>query len=116
MISRYVVVPIEPQLKQQLLQEFHATFVGGHTSTLRTYIRLAHQFYQLGMRKNVHDFVHYYDIYQQAKQVNTHPRRLLLPFPSTSLGRYIHGFHHRDVFFKGFLSGLCSYWSPFKIW
>ena len=42
-----LIVPDDNQLKQHLLQEYHATYIGGHADILRTYVRLAHQFFGL---------------------------------------------------------------------
>lgn len=40
-----IVVPNHPSLGLQLLKEYHATKLGGHERSLRTYIRMASQFY-----------------------------------------------------------------------
>ena len=44
-------------LKQQLLQEFHASPMGGHAGVERTFLRLGANFFWKGMRKEVRDFV-----------------------------------------------------------
>ena len=76
-----IVVPDDHQLRQQLLHEYHATPVGGHAGSLRTYIRLAQQFYWKGMRKDTAQFVKTCIVCQQAKSANTHPGGLLQPLP-----------------------------------
>lgn len=50
-------IPDDQQLKHILLVEFHSTPMGGHSGTLRTYSRLAHQFFWKGMRKDVGEFM-----------------------------------------------------------
>ena len=74
-------MPNISSLKLQLLHEYHATPVGGHVGSLRTYARLAHRFYWLGMRQEVIEFVRTCMVCQQAKSPYTHPGRLLQPLP-----------------------------------
>ncbi|KAL6332966.1 hypothetical protein AAG906_019980 [Vitis piasezkii] len=50
-----VVVPTA--LRGQLLQEFHDSKVAGHSGVLRTFKRLAQQFYWPSMYKNIQDYI-----------------------------------------------------------
>ena len=52
-----IVIPDDQQLKQQLLHEYHATPISGHAGSLRTYVRMAQQFYWKGMCKDIAKFV-----------------------------------------------------------
>lgn len=76
-----LVVPDDPQLKQRLLKDFHDSLLGGHAGSLRTFMRLALQFFWKGMRKDVHNYVQHCMICQQAKSSNTLPAGLLQPLP-----------------------------------
>lgn len=76
-----IVVPPILQLQQFLLQEFHSSLLGGHAGQLRTFARIALQFYWPGMRNSVKKFIKTCDICQRAKHTNTHPAGLLQPLP-----------------------------------
>lgn len=69
--------------KQVVLQEFHSTPLGGggHAGSLRTFNRLAAQFYWPGMLADIKKFVKACLICQQAKSTNTHPGGSLQPHP-----------------------------------
>lgn len=68
-------------LQQLLLHPFHSSLLGGHAGQLRTFARLALQFYWPNMRKSVKTFIQTYDICQRAKVPTTHPAGLLQPLP-----------------------------------
>lgn len=55
--------------------------MGGHAGSLRTYMRLAAQFYWKHIRHDVQSYVQCYLICQQAKGPTTPPVRLLRPLP-----------------------------------
>lgn len=78
-----VVVSGDDHLKVTLMQEFHSTLIEGHVGCLRTYARIAHQFYWKGMQTQTAEFIKSYLVCQQAKHDNTHPGGLLqsLPIP-----------------------------------
>lgn len=52
-----ITVPSNSTLREQILHEYHNTPIGGHTGSLRTYARIAHQFYWTGLLKDVKNFV-----------------------------------------------------------
>ncbi|KAH9724161.1 hypothetical protein KPL70_007389 [Citrus sinensis] len=53
--KQMVVVP--PALRDQLLHEFHDSKVAGHSGVLRTFKRLAQQFYWPSMYKSVQEYI-----------------------------------------------------------
>lgn len=50
-------MPDVADIKSTLLYEYHATLVGGHADSLRTYARLELQFIWQGIRQDVVKFV-----------------------------------------------------------
>lgn len=72
-----VVVPPKSQIPNQLLREFHDSPHGGHSGVLRTYKRIAQQFYW----RMVNEYVSSCEICQQAKASILSPAGLLLPLP-----------------------------------
>lgn len=76
-----VVVPPQSHIIQQLLREFHDSQLGGHSGVLRTYKRLAQQFYWPSMHRIVHDYVSSCDVCQRAKSETLSPAGLLQPLP-----------------------------------
>jgi hypothetical protein len=68
-------------MKQLLLEEFHATPIGGHGGIHRTYGRIKENVYWHGMQKDVTEFVKAYVICQQVKPLHTSPFGLLHPLP-----------------------------------
>lgn len=51
------VVPHKPVFRQVLLREYHDSASGGHNGELKTYLRLAVDWYWTGMRKEVTTYV-----------------------------------------------------------
>lgn len=76
-----LVIPDVSQLRSRLMYEYHSTPIGGHTGSLRTFVRMSQQFYWQGMRRDIKDFVKNCMICQQAKSNHTHPNGLLQPLP-----------------------------------
>ncbi|RVW13399.1 Transposon Tf2-8 polyprotein [Vitis vinifera] len=74
-----VVVPTA--LRGQLLQEFHDSKVAGHSGVLRTFKRLAQQFYWPSMYKNIQDYIQQCATYQKTKSETLAPAGLLQPLP-----------------------------------
>ncbi|XP_073151826.1 uncharacterized protein [Henckelia pumila] len=74
-----LVVPRSSLWVPKLLQEFHATPVGGHSGALRTYKRVANNFFWKGMRHDVNKFVAACDVFQKNKYDATSPAGLLQP-------------------------------------
>lgn len=64
--NQVVIPPTSPSIKQ-LLHEHHDTSIGGHASVLRTFKRLARQFYWPLMHKVVDAYVSQCDMCQRAK-------------------------------------------------
>ncbi|RVW76696.1 Transposon Tf2-8 polyprotein [Vitis vinifera] len=74
-----VVVPTA--LRGQLLQEFHDSKVAGHSGVLRTFKRLAQQFYWPSMYKNIQDYIQQCATCQKTKSETLAPAGLLQPLP-----------------------------------
>lgn len=79
------IISSTSQLKQKLLQEYHATPMAGHTGVKRTLARLAAIFYWPNMRKDVENFVAICTICQQTKYSTQPPAGLLQPLPVPSM-------------------------------
>jgi hypothetical protein len=74
-------LPKTSPLRLTLLEEFHASPVGGHSGIHRTFGRLQENVYWVGMRKDVEEFVKTCAICQQMKAANHTPYGLLQPLP-----------------------------------
>jgi len=72
---------LDPAIRTQLLFEYHSTPLGGHARFLRTYVRLALQFYWPEMIQDVKQFIKQCLICQKAKSEHTNPKGLLHPLP-----------------------------------
>ncbi|KAH9770474.1 hypothetical protein KPL71_012393 [Citrus sinensis] len=79
-----IVIPPESSLKTRLLQEFHDTKIGGHSGVLRTWKRLAQNFYWDGMKNDVKKYVAACDTCQRNKSESRSPAGLLQPLPVPS--------------------------------
>ncbi|KAM0057208.1 putative nucleotidyltransferase, Ribonuclease H [Helianthus debilis subsp. tardiflorus] len=80
-----LVIPNDTTIKQQLLQEFHASPSGGHSGITRTFHRLSSTFFWKRMRQDVKSFVNNCSICQQVKSSSLSPAGLLQPLPIPSL-------------------------------
>ncbi|XP_028758775.1 uncharacterized protein LOC114717745 [Neltuma alba] len=78
---RLVIPTTATHIIRKLLLEFHASPLGGHSSTLRTYHRMATVFYWPRMKSDIRDFIKQCLICQQAKGLQLHPAGLLSPLP-----------------------------------
>ena len=76
-----VVVPRVSEIRKKLLAEFHDSKLAGHSGVLRTYKRLAQQFYWPNMYKDVQDYVSTCAICQKTKSEALAPAGLLQPLP-----------------------------------
>ena len=76
-----VVIPLNSQLVNQLLQEFHDSPYGGHSGVLRTYKRLTQQFYWPSMHKVIQQYVTSCTVCQKYKAETLSPAGLLQPLP-----------------------------------
>jgi len=78
--NRVVIAP-NSDIIQQLLREFHDSPLGGHSGVLRTYKRLAQQFYWPSMARIVKEYVASCDVCQRVKSDTLSPVGLLQPLP-----------------------------------
>ncbi|KAF2295858.1 hypothetical protein GH714_034617 [Hevea brasiliensis] len=65
----------------QLLQEFHDSPIGGHSGVLRTFKRIAQQFYWPSMRTQIQNYIAACTVCQKNKAANSSPAGLLQPLP-----------------------------------
>ncbi|KAJ9542106.1 hypothetical protein OSB04_028612 [Centaurea solstitialis] len=79
-----LVIPHNSSFIPKLLQEYHDSASGGHSGEFKTYQRLASEWFWVGMRRAVHEYVQKCEICQQQKAVNTRPSGLLQPLPIPS--------------------------------
>ena len=76
-----VVVPRVQEIRKKILVDFHDSKLAGHSGVLRTYKRLAQQFYWPNMYKDVQDYVSTFEIYQKTKSEALAPTGLFQPLP-----------------------------------
>ncbi|KAK9070431.1 hypothetical protein SSX86_010833 [Deinandra increscens subsp. villosa] len=81
LIHNKIMVPPITNLRQLLLEEYHASVLGGHAGIQATYKRLAANFSWLGLKKDVVAFVKSCDTCQSTKTPNHKPYGLLQPLP-----------------------------------
>ncbi|KAH0670700.1 hypothetical protein KY290_026097 [Solanum tuberosum] len=79
-----LVIPKDASLRLMLLEEFHASKIGGHAGVARTFHRLSSNFHWVGMRSDVKKFVSECQICQQMKDSQLKPAGLLSPLPIPS--------------------------------
>lgn len=79
----WLVLPAHSFLIPNLLFEYHNSTVGGH-GDLKTYLKLVNEWFWVGMRKQVAQYVRECMVCQQHKVSHQHPVGLLqtLPIPS----------------------------------
>ncbi|KAL5565238.1 hypothetical protein UlMin_028402 [Ulmus minor] len=77
--KKRVIVP--QALRNQLLQEFHDSKMAGHSGVLRTFKRLAQQFYWPSMYRSVQDYISQCEVCQRTKTETLAPAGLLQPLP-----------------------------------
>lgn len=76
-----LVVPAKSPLVNLLLREYHDSPAGGHSGDLKTYQRLATEWFWPGMRRAVWRYVQACSICQQNKYSSLSPGGLLQPLP-----------------------------------
>ncbi|KAL4591834.1 hypothetical protein LXL04_004807 [Taraxacum kok-saghyz] len=76
--DRLVLPPKSPFIAK-LLMEYHDSAAGGHSGDLKTYHRLAREWYWDGMRKDIKKYVQECAVCQQQKHSTTRPAGLLQP-------------------------------------
>lgn len=64
-----------------LLQEYHSSVLGGHSGVLKTHQRIAANWFWVGMKRSVQQFVAQCTICQQHKSLTLSPAGLLQPPP-----------------------------------
>jgi len=74
-----IMLPNDPDLLHQIMEEFHSSKIGGHAGVNRTIARVGAQFFWNGMRKDIRKFVRECTICQQAKVDHVLPAGLLQP-------------------------------------
>lgn len=68
-----------------LLKEFHDSVIGGHAGEIKTYLRLAADWFWEGMRRDVGLYVQQCNVCQQMKNSQRSPAGLLQPLPLPDL-------------------------------
>lgn len=76
-----LVIPSTSSIIPTLLFEYHNTASSGHNGDLKTYLRLATDWYWPGMRKKIAQYVRECEICQKQKSSRQHPSGLLQPLP-----------------------------------
>lgn len=76
-----IVIPRQSELTTRMLKEYHDSLVGGHAGDLKTYQRLAREWFWFGMRKDVAKYVQHCHVCQQNKTSTVSPLGLLQPLP-----------------------------------
>lgn len=76
-----IVVPPTSSLKLEILREFHASKMVGHSGILRTFKRLAQNFYWESMKSDMQAFVSACDVCQRNKSEALSLAGLLQPLP-----------------------------------
>ena len=77
----HLVLPKASPLVPALLQEGQASVVGGHFGFLRTYKRLTRDFFWVGMKNDIKEFVEKCLVCQKNKALTLSPAGLLQPLP-----------------------------------
>ena len=74
-----MMIPENQALKQQIMQEFHASKIGGHEGVTKSVSRICKQFYWPKMQQDIRDFVRECTICQRTKVEQALPAGLLHP-------------------------------------
>ncbi|GJU45175.1 ty3-gypsy retrotransposon protein [Tanacetum coccineum] len=83
-IAGKLFIPPISNIREQLLTEFHSSFIGGHAGINATVKRLSSTFTWLGLKKDVAHFVKSCTVCQTIKHPNHKPYGLLQPLPTPS--------------------------------
>ena len=67
LISRRIIVPDNPEIKEQLVRELHSTPYSSHPEIQRTIARVRRAFYWKGMLEDVRQFVENCPVCQMEK-------------------------------------------------
>lgn len=79
-----LVIPPTSSLIPKLLHEFHTSDVGGHQGDIKTYLKIAANWFWVVMRKQIARYVRDCDVCQRQKGSHQHPAGLLQPLPIPS--------------------------------
>ncbi|KAL8095193.1 hypothetical protein AgCh_036590 [Apium graveolens] len=82
--GRYVL-PKASQFIPMLMREYHDSLGRGHAGEVKTYLRMAHDWYWNGMRKDIAPYVRHCSICQQQKNSQQSPPEMLQPLPIPKL-------------------------------
>ncbi|WOH12351.1 hypothetical protein DCAR_0831853 [Daucus carota subsp. sativus] len=85
MFKGRVVIPKKSAFIPGLLHEYHDSMMGGHAGKLKTYLRLAGDWFWESMRKDVGLYVQKCKTCQQQKALQQSPAGLLQPLPLPDL-------------------------------
>ncbi|GJZ14892.1 ty3-gypsy retrotransposon protein [Tanacetum coccineum] len=83
-IAGKLFIPPISHIREQLLTEFHSSFIGGHAGINATVKRLSGTFTWLRLKKDVAQFVKRCTVFQAIKHPNHKPYGLLQPLPTPS--------------------------------
>ena len=73
------MVPDVPELKEQIMREFHEVPYSGHLGYHKTLKKIQQSFYWPEHTLEIRDFIQGYSVCQQEKAVHLVPIRLLQP-------------------------------------
>jgi hypothetical protein len=76
-----LVIPTSSQYKTYVIRKFHDTPIGGHSGVLQTYERVAANFYWVGMKRDIRNYIKQCDVCQRNKHDTLSPAELLQPLP-----------------------------------
>lgn len=76
-----LVLSCNSQHKEAIIREFHNMPIGGYSGVLRTYKRIAANFYWVGMRQDILNYIQRYDVCQRNKYEMLTLAGLLKPLP-----------------------------------
>lgn len=76
-----LVIPAKSAFIPALLNQFHASVIGGHEGVLKTFKRMAREVYWPGMRSEITEFIKACEICQKNKYSTLSPEGLLMPLP-----------------------------------
>lgn len=105
-----LVIPKNSVIIPVLLRQYHDFVVGGHAGELKTYLRLAAEWFWVGMRRDVKNHVQQCNICQQNRLPNNYLRACYNPYPYQRMCGTI----SQWILLKGY---LCQKgWIPFWLW
>lgn len=79
-----LVLPKDCPLIQTILHEYHDKVIGGHAGELKTFQRIAKEWFWSGMRQKINQYVRACSVCQQNKTSTLKPAGLLQPLPIPS--------------------------------